>query len=308
MKNIIPLFIVLLIYASPVPLSANFDCSTNSEDNQSELLLDLFYGMEYDENAGTYTDTTLDTINGLKHVEICELWHDSSDETPIEYEASVGIYIDTIISPLIWEKIEQKVDSQVIEIMSYHEGIETKLRANNHKTSGVNDFIKKWQTLISAVEKNDSSTNTNKEFYKITPVRACSVIHKVYEDKDWETYLIQLSYSTHGSNGCPSYSDYISFNKHDGHALSFREAFEIYDETSITEEFSKEFSKAKVMNGYESFNNPNEFTVNWNDVSGIAFVQNGLLIYYKPYVIGGGAEGQYNINIKIPNQRARASI
>lgn len=296
MKSII-LLVVILISANIESLSAEANDSTSLRKNNTELLLDLFYGMEYDENGYTCTDTVLDTINGLKHIEISEVWYDSSYDAPVEYKASVGIYIDTLISPLIWGKIEQIADSNFIDILSYHDGIDKVLRANTYKTSIVDDFIDKWQVLISNVAKNGNSPDENTDFTEITPLRVCSVIHKIYEDDNWETYIIEFSYSIHGSNGCPSYADYLSFNKHDGRILSTEEVFEFYNKTSIEKEFYKEFSKAKKKNGYKPGNGPNNFTDNWNGISGIAIIQNGFLIYYQPYVAGCGAEGQYNIII-----------
>ena len=272
----------------------------NRENAPQELLLELFYGMNYDSLTNSYVDLVLDDIPGLKHYEYDKVWYYSGGEDyNISWPTRIGLYIDSIIPQKIWTNMQPILNKNFAENISYDFPFDTIYKNEiAEMVETPSDYAKKWENLINKFSETTKPTLPDSVYKEILPLRVCGVIHKIFEDKEWETYLIEFSVSFHGGCGCPSNADYISFNKSDGHQLTETEILAKYDKAALRAHLDKEFNKAKIRKGYDPLGGPSLYTDKLFGASGVAFIENGVLIYYQPYVAGCGAEGQYNIIIK----------
>lgn len=270
------------------------------ETAENRPFFDLFYGMSSDSAETYYYDPLLDTVVGLNHYEFARAWHQTfENEEPsyIWFKASLGLYIDNVISEKSWRKLQPVLDKHITEYIGFDEpfdsifGTEISIPVNNSV-----QFASKWENLMDRFTEYKSRENTDSVYHEVLPKRCCVVAHKIYEDNDWETFLVEVSFSIHGSSGCPSFADYYTLSKKDGHRLTNEEIRARHNVEKLEKEFNAEFLKAKQANGYEY--DGADFFENLFDATGIAYVDGGVLVYYHPYEAGGGAEGQYNIIIK----------
>lgn len=301
MKLFRTLFFIIPFLSFSCSLSAKTD-EANNNNGPRDIPLGLFYGMEFDEDKGVYIDSLFDTIPEVRHYEFDKKWYYSGDETyNISFHAQLGIYIDSIIPEPIWTNLQPIINKNFAEHISYDapfDSIYINKIAELVETPA--DYAKKWGNLMDKFSESMKPTMAETVYQDITPLRVCGVIHKVFDDKDWETYLVEFSFNYHGGCGCPSYADYITFNKYDGHQLTENEILAKYDEIKLRNQLENEFANAKIKNGYEPIGGPNEYTGNLFGASGLAYIKNGILIYFQPYVAGCGAEGQYNIILSNP--------
>ena len=289
MKKILLLLSSILLFT--------FGCTENKNNalDDQPILLDLFYGMEFDAENGVYVDSVLDNIPGLKHFEFDKIWfYNGGDDYNVSWHAQLGMYIDSIIPQNIWQNLQPIVDKNFVEHISYNAPFDC-IYANEigEVVQTPIDYAKKWGNLMEKFSETMKPALDDSVYHRISPLRVCGVIHKVYENHDWATYLVEFSFDYHGSNGCPSYADYISFNKKDGHRLTEDELLQLYDKSKLSEALAKEFNKAKEENDMA----PTGDNTLMNMMSGFALIDKGVLIYFQPYVAGSGAEGQYNIII-----------
>lgn len=285
----------ILLFLSFILILA-YGCSDKGRTiNDKPILLDLFYGMEFDEGNGVYVDSVLDTIPGLKHFEFEKKWYyTGGDDYNISWQSYLGLYIDSIIPHNIWQNLQPIINKDLVELISYDEAFDS--ICGNEIAEMVQtplEYAKKWDDLMNKFTEIMRPVLPDTAYKEIIPFRVCGVIHKVFEDNDWVTYLVEFSVDNHGGNGCPSYADYITFSKNDGHRLSAEELFQQYDKSQLSYALIKEFNKEKEQKGYA----PTGDRTLMDEMSGFALVNDGVLIYFQPYVAGCGAEGQYNIII-----------
>ena len=295
-------FIIYLIL-----LSTLFSCelaraNDDTKSKKGDLLLDLFYGMEYDSLSNTYVDSVLDVIPGLNHYEFGKVWFQDDEEYPISFNSQMGIYIDSIIPEKIWKNLEPIINKGLAEHISYDFNLDSIFRNDIYRpSSNPIHFAMKWEDLMERFSKKYQPILEKELYPKITPLRVCAVIHKIDESDDWSTYIVEFSYDYHSSSGCPSYADYYSFRKRDGHLITKDEIIEKQNKNklgkSLATKFSIEASNRRAM----QFELPEK--VLFDEMTGAAFLKDGLLIYFHPYVVGGGAEGQYNLIINNIDQK-----
>lgn len=290
MKQILPLYFLLILFA--------FSCSDkNKTVDANPVLFDLFYGMEFDEENGVYVDSVLDTVPGLKHFEFDKKWYyTGGDDYNISWHAYLGIYIDSIIPQNIWQNLQPIINKDFAELTSYDKAFDSIFRNEiAEMAQSPIEYAKKWNDLMNKFTNIMRPILPDYDYHEIMPFRVCGVIHKVFEDNEWATYLVEFSVDNHGGCGCPSYADYITFNKKDGHRLSKEEFFQLYDKSELSAALINEFNKEKERKGYSATGDNTLIS----EMSGFALVDKGILIYFQPYVVGCGGEGQYNIILEI---------
>ena len=300
MKKIYCSNILLVISIITLGVFALQSCeSAKANEENEDLLLDLYYGMEYDSLRNTYVDSVLDVIPGIYHHEIDRVWYLSySDVNNVSFHTRFGIYIDSVIPPIIWKNLQPILNENFAEHISYDVRFDSIYAKEIAQSVGsTTDYIKKWSNLMDKFSEDMKPLKADSVYNEILHLRTCGVVHKIFEDENWETYLVEFTFSYHGGCGCASYADYISFNKHDGHQLTEAEVLAKYDKLTLDSAVDNKLSKEKINRGYDPNGGPNEYTKQLFGASGMAYVKDGILIYYQPYVAGSGAEGQYNLII-----------
>ena len=107
---------------------------------------------------------------------------------------------------------------------------------------------------------------------------------------------MESSVDYHGSNGCPSEADYLTYEISSGDPLSIQEVLALYPVSNLMQKLRDAYvAAAKERNFEPSDSMTGEKLL--QEADGAAIINEGLLIYYKPYKIGCGAEGQYNLVI-----------
>lgn len=269
-------------------------CSTPS-------LLQLEYGRSKN-SEGNYFDNNLDTINGLKHKEYSAVWKNFQDFTC--FNMCIGLYIDTIfpsmtVKRIMLEKVDSVLTEGILYDMSENELISLKSQ-RIHIPDSLQSFLTLWEWNFDRCTKVYNSKATSINYNQILDSRGCVVCHRIYEDPRWATYILECSVNSHGSCGCGSSADYITIDKNTGHILSKADILSDSNIGQILEILPIEYRKvatAKRATPCSWWDNNGEGL--FNQSNGVALVNEGILIYFVPYNIGCGAEGQYNIIIPI---------
>lgn len=273
-------------------------CRIETNDKDLELsrpnYLDLFYGMERGSDLNyTFRDSILDNTSGLVGRNIYDTIYNNEDNS--KTRISLGIYIDERFpNSKIQSRIEEAIDTAIYNELSFW-GNEFAVPLSNSITypyKGADDMFVEWNKrfdrLVSTMQ-NQRPSNEYKEL--ASEARVAAVAHKIYEDSDWATYIVETSVDYYGSCGCPSSADYFSVNKRNGDILTLDDILKQYDSSNIGDLLISEYQKESGQCGYT----PTELL---KRVDGVAYTTFGLLFYFHPYNIGSGAEGQYNLIIK----------
>ena len=270
-----------------------------NRDNTTHTMLDLFYGMNQD-SSGNYYDSELDRIDSLLYKEYRSEWKNSEDTT--SFIMSIGLYIDKEFPCDVAKRIMlAKVDSVLTEGMTYdlpeNELISLKSQMLTIPDS-VSLFLKLWNYNFNRCTKIYNMNSPAIEYHPILNSRGCVVCHRIYEDAKLVTYILESSVSYHGSSGCPSVADYITINKHTGHILSKDDILHesklktVYNQLPFVYEDNAKRKGFTPHTAYEG-----EGLLRRAD--GVALINEGLLVYYHPYNLGCGAEGQYNLIVPL---------
>lgn len=296
---IMKLFRTLFFILPLLLMSCSLFTKTDKISSSNDFPFDLFYGMSYNEEKDQFIENVLDTIPDLKHYEFNKKWyHSYSDTYHASFRAQLGLYIDRNIPEPIWTNLQPILNENFAENISFDapfDSIYSKEIAEPVATP--HDYANKWGKLMEKFSEHMQPTLPDSAYQDIAHLRVCGVVHKIFEDDDWATYLVEFSFSYHGGLGCPSYADYISFNKHDGHRLTEEEILSMYDKEELEELLDEGLYKAKIENGEDPIGGPHGYTGKLFGASGIAFLKNSVLIYFQPYIAGSASEGQYNIII-----------
>lgn len=267
-----------------------------AKSKKENSLLDLFYGMEYDSLKNTYVDSILDVIPGLNHYEFDKVWFQNDEEYPISFNSQIGIYIDTIIPEKIWKNLEPIINKGLAEHISYDFNLDSLFNNEIYSlSSNPIQFARKWEDLMEKFSETCKPTLDKALYHKITPLRVCGVVHKIAESDEWATYIVEFSFDYHSGCGCPSYADYYTFRKIDGHLITKDEIIEKQNKSKLGESLATKFSIEATNRRRMQVDLPEN--VLFDEMTGAAYLKDGLLIYFHPYVVGFGAEGQYNLII-----------
>lgn len=263
---------------------------------QPATLLDLFYGM-HSEDFENYYDSELDKIPGLIHRELKEQWEEKYNGKP--FDLMLGFYIDSVFpSKAIQKAVFERLDSLVVTAFEYDASPEL-IKANVYNTAdqaNTLSYIERWKEILENMtkERHPNPSDLN-DMEKITSSRGCTVCHKVYEDDKWVTYIMEESYFYHGGIGCPSWADYVTFNKETAEPLTVADVVNSRNRKNITRALGRQYNKARRKNGFPAVPYRGKELIELAD--GVALVNEGILFYYYPYTAGCAAEGQYNLII-----------
>lgn len=286
MSKIFPIIILFLI-----------SCSIKNADYISQTIegektpLDLYYGMAdwYNEKPN-YSDSILDNIPGLQHKEF--LTDICIPEDSIFYRNSLGIYLDKDFPSLaVRRSVFTGLDTMICQGISYEIEME-KLSHDLSQVESTDDFFNIWAKYY---DNNQDTTKYNKGgFLNTRGVRVCVVAHKVASSKDWATYMMESTVDYHYSSGCNSEADYFTFDIATGRPLSIEEVLKIYPIENLRDKLKEAYLiSAKERTDYPNSSITGEQLL--HEADGAAIINEGLLIYFKPYKIGCGAEDQYNL-------------
>lgn len=284
----LPLLLLLLV---SIACKSNVSNRENAEGEKTPL--DLFYGMEdWYERKESFQDSVLDKIPGLRHQEyITDL---CIPEESMRCRNSLGIYIDEEYpSKAVRERVFASLDSLTCQYLSYNID-EDRLAHDLSSIETTDDFLNIWKVFYDNVGSVNSG---NSHFPEVIGTRVCVVAHKVYENNGYATYLMECSYDYHGTCGCPSEADYITYDIKTGNPLSIEEVLKLYPVSNLKRKIWDAYVRAAKEKGFDPSENMNEEKL-LKDADGAAIINEGLLIYFKPYNIGCGAEGQYNLVVK----------
>lgn len=298
------LFFIFITVAVSTSCFASKNATGSKNGNKTRNIpLDLFYGMTFDKERGAYVDSVLDSIQGLNHYEYDKVWfQNNGDDYNFWYHAQLGLYIDSVIPHKIWANLQPILNENFTEHISYDMPFDSLYRNDIWETVDTPlSYAEKWENLMNKFTETMKPKLEVSKYEEILPLRACGVVHKVFENENWATYLVEFSFWYHGGCGCPSYADYISFNKKDGHQLTETEILADYDKNLMEDQLYKELAKAKIARGQNPDGGASMHTKKLLGASGIAYIEDGILIYFQPYVAGCGAEGQYNIILESKN-------
>ena len=102
-----------------------------------------------------------------------------------------------------------------------------------------------------------------------------------------------MSVDYHSSCGCPSSADYYTINKQSGEIFNLSKFLAQFKRSDITALIRREYENEAKAKGFT----PSNFTGSelLDKANGIAKINEGMILYFHPYNIGCGAEGQYNL-------------
>lgn len=272
-------------------------------------LLDSYYGMERSETEYCYTygDSRLESSLGITKKEIGATWYNNINREI--FYCSLGLYIDKEFpSPAVFRRIEEAMDTTLISGLTYFHHIDqsTQLEAREknipQNTAEIFDLATSVFDGITQTMLKESYGKISEEEY-IADGRLSFVAHKIAEIGDLSTYLIGESYDYNGSNGAPYCESYYTIDNETGCVITAENIIKRKDEDSF-----KMLVFDKLCEYYSSIGRDTSLTKSnvdwlWESKSGIALINEGILIYFHPYTIGEGALGQ--INLIIPYNELR---
>lgn len=265
-------------------------------DNPTSFL-GLFYGLE--KNAdGEYMDSVLDTIPEVTHKEFSSIWYIPSDS--VRFEMTLGIYLDKEYpSDAVRKTVFQKLNSIIPDGFSYDidNRQESILKSGVNTTQSVKSFLDGWENLFNKVSKLNGYNPKFANYPMIVGSRGCAICHKIYEDSLWATYIIEMSVDYHSSCGCPSSADYYTINKRSGDILNLSESIPLSKRYDVANMIRHEYEKEAKAKGFTPSNYAGNELI--DKANGIAKLNEWMIIYFHPYNIGCGAEGQYNLILPI---------
>ena len=268
--------------------------------------MDLFLGMDYDENYSYMgSDSLLYRFPGLIMVENDALWYDDYDEEDdfhVKFRFSMGLYIDKEYpSEAIFRKMEGAIDSALVFGMEPYGGMDNKpafrLR-ESHKPQNAREILDFGTQVFNMYTQQKRARHPESAYEQIPEGRWCLVAHKVYDKGDQATYMVVVSYDINGSNGCPSQALYWTLDKKTGRLLQSKDIIAMYEEEDLKSQLWNAYIEASKERGLDEDMIMLEPENLLSEVSGCAIINEGILFYYLPYVIGSGAEGEYFLVLK----------
>ena len=271
----------------------NIDFKIPVKDDTHTNFLGLFYGMEKNSD-GEFVDPVLDIIPEITHKEFSSIWYKPIDS--VRFEMTLGIYLDNRYpSDAVRETVFKKLNSIIPDGFSYDidNKQESILKSGVETTQSVKSFLDGWGNLFNKVSRLNGYGPKYANYPMIVGSRGCAVSHKIYEDSIWATYIIEMSVDYHSSCGCPSSADYYTINKQSGEIFNLSKFLTQSNRSDITTLIRREYENEAKAKGFT----PSNFTGRelLDKANGIAKINEGMILYFHPYNIGGGAEGQYNL-------------
>jgi hypothetical protein len=266
--------------------------------------MDLFLGMEKDDE-GNYYVPELDDKNVVRYEQEAT-WYNNDDDYPARYRCTLGLYIDKEFpTQEIFKQVATCIDTLLLGCFpdSYYKGLDDVAKSirlsgdYNPLTSA--DVLHRFEMVFDRYTHTMEPIKPLSVYEEIFDARVCIVAHKIYDQGDWASYIIEFSYDYNGSNGCPSWADYVTFSKNTGQRLTTDDMIKQYGAKAVSKNLREAFLKAKEER------NADLEVQNYSGVElieladGCAIVKEGMMFYYRPYNIGCGAEGEYNLVLNL---------
>lgn len=298
-------YLLMAALAVLAPMGAYASCPSGDDDNTAETPMELFLGMDYDENYSYMgSDSLLYRFPGLIMVENDALWYhdDEEDDFHIKFRFSMGLYIDKEYpSEAIFRRMEGAIDSALVFGMEPYSGMDNKpafrLRESN-KPQNAREILDFGSQVFDMYTQQKKARKPESSYEQIPEGRWCLVAHKVYDKGDQATYMVVVSYDINGSNGCPSQALYWTFDKKTGSLLQSKDVIAKYNKEDLKSQLWNAYYETCKQRGYDEDMITLDPENLLSGVSGCAIINEGILFYYLPYSIGSGAEGEYYLVLK----------
>lgn len=284
-------------------VSCLVSCKQQSTGYQYDLLLDLFYGMEStpDDRSYELRDSLLESIPSIEKRECVDVWYHNYDN--YYFQASLGMYYDKEYpTPEIKRRVSEAVDTLLINEIGYYfyhiAEDSVKLMREFFCQSDEHDMFQFGEWLFNAITPTLKNDKPVEEYWKMYASRVCMVTHKVFENDSLVTYIVESSIDYNGSCGCPSSASYYTYRKSDGYLFTTADLTVDYTGNQLEDALGQVYDDLMKSRGYEYTHEVLSNNVLSTRMDGCAIIEEGLLVYYHPYNIGVGAEGQYNLIIK----------
>ena len=291
-----------LAVLAPMSVCAHAFSPSGGDDQSAETPMELFMGMEYDENYSYMgSDSLLYRFPGLVMQEKDATWYVSDEDFDIKFRCSLGLYIDKEYpSEAVFRELEAAIDSALVFGLEPYGGMDDQpafsLRSAN-TPQNAQQILEFGSQVFDMYTKQMKARKPEAAYEQVPEARWCLVVHKVYDKGDQATYLFEVSYDINGSNGCPSQALYWTLDKKTGSLLQSEDIIAKYDEEDLKSQLWTAYVEACKVRGYDEDMIMLEPENLLSEVSGCAIINEGVLFYYLPYVIGSGVEGEYMLVI-----------
>ena len=241
----------------------------------------------------------IDTISGMTTMLLTQYWVIPADS--VRFIMRMGISMDEKYpNKLVRKAVFEKVNKYLANGFDYDISLEDQEKIVNNGAdvnNSTKDFLAEWKSIFYKV----SEFNGYEERDSILPYMRGSgggtVCHKIYEDINIATYLIEGVIDYHNSSGDPTKADYLTINKSTGEVLSVSDVRKDNRMENLIVDAYLIFTESM---GYHPYSYTGKDLLESAD--GVAIINEGLLFYYHPYKIGVGSEGQFNLIIPIPTK------
>lgn len=278
--------------------AANIMFKSDCENSHSDFM-DLYYGMESDSDGYTFKDSILDNTSGLSKCNFSDTIYYTGDS--LKARLSLGLYMDEKYpNKIVRTRVEEAVDTTLCNGLGYFDEtiIRAHLKNKVYPSDSIGTIFEFWKKAFNQITASLSNDRPSSEYEVTLEARVCALSHKIYEDSVWVTYIVESTVDYHGSCGCNSHAEYISYNKNDGTILTVQDIAKRYPDADFKDLLWSEYKQLALAKN----TTPNDYLCSkslMDCADGVAYTNNGLLFYFRPYHIGGGAEGQYNIFIRL---------
>ena len=304
-RGLFYLLMAALAVLAPMGACAHASSPSVGDDQTAETPMDLFLGMDYDENYSySGSDSLLYRFPGLIMQENDALWYDDDEEDDyhVKFRFSMGLYIDKEYpSEAIFRKMEGAIDSALVFGMEPYGGMDNKpafrLRETN-KPKNAREILDFANQVFNLYTNQKKARKPESAYEQILEGRWCLVAHKVYDKGDQATYMVVVSYDVNGSNGCPSQALYWTLDKKTGRLLQSKDMIAKYEREDLISQLWEAYVEEGKQRGLDEEMLTLEPENLLSEVSGCAIINEGILFYYLPYTIGSGAEGEYFLVLK----------
>ena len=276
--------------------------------------MELFMGMgqvqdEQDKDGYTYNYECrvpeLEGIDGILSQELEATWYREGDGKPDRYRCMLGLYVDEDFpSDQVFRQVELGIDTLLTQSFDYNDELEAMKKSlalrKGYNPKSPQDIMNRAKQIFNQFTKKNHEQKSDVTGNELHEARVCIVAHKIYDKGDWASYIIEFSFDYNGSCGCPSWADYITVNKKTGHRLTFGDLVEKYGLARVSDSLREAYVKAKGERNVELdvYNLTGHELIDGAD--GCAIVSDGVMFYYRPYSVGCGAEGMYNLILDFP--------
>lgn len=247
-------------------------------------------------------DSLLRGMDGMYHLDLDSVWYLNPDT--FSFAIKIDLYIDSLIPHRkILAKFEQSLNTSLIAgltsywIDSVCASRLPGLQLPGHPKSSM-DIVRFWSSAFDYVSDVLSPRYPREKYLHAPDGKICGIVHKVYEDVDYVTYLEEYTYDFNGSCGCPSQAYFHTFNKRNGKLLDKSDIAGRFDPAELNRQLMELHIAEAAKKNIERYAD-SDFPFDYiEEADGCAIITEGILFYYLPYVIGGGSEEEYFLIIR----------